>query len=84
MKNNLIGKVYIQGGKKYKFVQELNIEGNPCHGCVFDYDVEGNSPSGCEDNPSRDNNYGDCMNGVVIIRNTKQGLADYIAKRMGA
>lgn len=84
MKNNLIGKGYIQGGKRYKFVQELDIGDNPCHGCVFDHDDASNIPSGCEDNPSRDKNYGNCVDGLVLIRDTKQGLADYIAKRMGA
>jgi len=84
MKNDLIGKGFIYEGKRYKFVQELDIGDNPCHGCVFDHDNADNIPSGCEDNPSRDKNYGECGVGIVIIPNTKQGLADYIAKRMGA
>jgi len=80
-KKKLKDMKYIEGGKRYKFMPSLNSD-NACLGCVFD--TKGVVPKECETNPSRDMNDGNCSDEIVIIRDTKQGLADYIAKRMEA
>ena len=73
-------KTIVVNGKRYRgvpWLADIADDNDECHGCAF-------HSNGCINDETNDCcDEGNAFGGMVFIPDTKQGLADYIALKLG-